>query len=449
MKYAAHLKVSSIAVAMTLSFLQAPVLGDVPAPVPISHFEAQIDNSLALGASQAGIESAASALSGAQAKAGRTLIATNIFGPQRNIEDSLISRTFVRAEQDFAVEFPLLGTRATQEQDIATASGALEVARADYGIQRQQLLAQVREAYVNYWVASQSQQMAISFVNDMQSYQPANEALRKNGFWTQADELKYQDMVAKAQTDGEKAEQAQRDSISQLSLLTNSVVAPFTPVQPDFAACHPDAVYASNQAIASDPEIVKIKAQLAQTKNLLALQRWDGYDASLKLGAGAYVDSVGAYVNAPGGLGYRAFSILNVSMAPHPGRLRADEIGKLNATERQLKLMIAQREAELKTDVQVAIGDRDQIAREITQAGQHAQMLAENLRESRVRFTYVAPSSLVEVQQNELDAYNARMWMLIDQNALLIKVADLLQVSPDACPDGTMAHTNAATLNNR
>ena len=447
MKYAAHLQAGSIVAVMAVSLLQAPVFADVPSPVPIAHFEAQIDNSLALGASQAGIQASMDALSGAKAKAGRTIVASNIFGPQRDIEDSFIERTFVRDEQDVALEFPVLGTRDAQQQAIATAAGEVQVARADYGIQRQALLAQVREAYVAYWIAGQSQQTAAAFVDEMQSYGAANAALQKNGFWTQADQLKYQDMVAKARIEGEKAAQVQRDALSQLGLLTNSVVAPFTAVQPDFASCRPDALFASNQAITADPQIAKIKAQLAETRNLLALQRWDGYDAYVKVGAGAFVDSVGAYVNAPGGFGYRVFSVLDVHMPTHPGRLRADEVGKLNATAKQLNLLLAQREAEIKTGVQVAVGDRDQIAREITQSEQHERMLAENLRESRVRFTYVSPTTLADVQGNELDAYGARTAILVAQNALLIKVADLLEIAPDACAAGTTAHTNASALN--
>jgi outer membrane protein TolC len=445
MKNAAFVKSSTLALIAAFGVMQLPAGAD-PTAVPLSHFEAQVDDSLALSASQAGIESAQAELASAQAKFGHTLVANTIFGPQQDVEDQLLSRTYVRFEQDIGVKIPILGSREEEQMSVASANGDLQVARADYSIQRQQLLAQVRQAYVNYWIASQSVQMASNFVSEMQTYGPANEALRKNGFWTSADDLAYEDMVSNAQTDGEKALQVQRDALSELSLLTNTEVAPFTPVQPDFADCHPDAMLVSNQAINSDPTIQKYKSQIAEANQVLGLQRWVGYDADVRLGGGVYVNSVGAYLNSPGGTGYRLFGILDLEMPEHPGRLRADEVAKLDASVRQLNLLVAAREADIKTGVQVAVGDGNELTREIAQAGEHERSIAEDVREMRVRFTYVAPSSLADVQAKEQDSYTARSGLLLAQNALLVKVSDLLEVAPNACAAGTMAHTNAAAF---
>jgi outer membrane protein TolC len=396
------------------------------AGVPLANFEQKVNDSYAVRAAQALIDEDTAAIGSARMKAGPSIIFNNLYGPRHEDVPNLYTDSYLRYQQFVGIHVPLLGSRETQQEDIVMATADRTVAQMDYENTRLQLIAAVRENYIKYWLARQEQDTAQSFMAELNQDAPASDALRRNGFWTASDQMNYTNLIQKAKTDYERAELTQREALAQLGLATNTVVAPFDPVEPSFASCVASAPVAINSAFANDPELAIYDAQSREAQSLVRLQRWTGLDIGLNVGAQSFVDT-------PGGVTYGAMIGLDLAAPVHMKSYRADEVARITAQMQRYDLLVKERRAQLQSAVMVALSDRDQAATELAQAQRDERVLAEDIRESRVRFANVAPQTLAEIQTKAQTAYQTRVTIAEDQGAILLKLNDLLQIAPDSC----------------
>jgi outer membrane protein TolC len=418
--------------------MAATVLARADQAIPLAQFETQVDQSLTLQAAQMAVDETKAALLSAEDRSGPALTSATQIGPRRDVVDSALLRTYTRFEEDLGVKIPLLGSHTAQQEAIAVAKTQNDMARLDYEQTKLQLVAKLRQTYISYYEATRRQAAAEQFVDQLNAQQAATSALRKNGFWTEADELRYSTMIQRAQTDEARAAVAQTDALQQLSLLTNSPVHPFTPAEPAFAACAPAPDAATFSAYSQDVELQKIAVAAAEIQALAPLERWDGFDTNLNVGALSYLDK-------PGGVGYGFYVGADFVAPIHATRLKADEEQRAQSAMQQYRLLAEARKAELHTGVMVALDDRSQAVQELAQAERDHLALAEDLRESRVRFAFVAPTSLGDVQQKAQTDYQAQVAMIADQAQIWQKTADLLQLAPNACSPTASVPTHEAS----
>jgi outer membrane protein TolC len=394
--------------------------------VPLSHFEQQVDASLALQAAQAGIEADRAALASIRDRGGLQLTAIGSVGPRRDIVNTGDARNFTMYDQTVGVRIPMLGTRASERESEIVAKLQQQVAEFEFMALHTQLMSKLRQNYITYWSAREVEKTAQAMLEELRGETAATGALQRNGFWTSADALRYNDLIARARTDQLRAQSQQRQALDQLTFLTSTVVQPFEPVKPDYAACDPVESFALASSYKSDPELAKLAVQQDAMNALLPLQRQMGMDGGLLVGARGYYEQ-------PGGTGFGGFVGFDVSMPLHDSSVRNADTQHVSAQLRQYTLLAQARRQEIQTGVAVAFADRFQAVKTLAQAQLDHQALAEDLRESQVRFVNVSPDSLAEVQHKLQLAYEAQLAIVNDEATVLQNTRQVLQFAPDAC----------------
>ncbi|MDE2571449.1 MAG: TolC family protein [bacterium] len=419
-----------IAITAVLLAAWAPA-GALPAQadettVPLATLEQQISGSLTLAAAKALIDEDEASLQVARDKAGLAAFATNELGPHHDVVTDRSTRSFLRYEQEAGIRVPMLGARALQQQEIAMALGQRTLGELAYEQTRVQVLAKARASYIEYLTARRLERLARGFFEGLNGNAPAALALHRNGFWTGADRLRYNDLVERTRVDVARAQVGQRNALLQLALVTGSPLDSFAPVEPRFAGCATTAAIAFASAVRSDIELAKLAAEASEARAVGRLQRWMGYDANLYMGLRTYVDT-------PGGLGAGFVVGLDLGVPVHVTREQLDLQRRVAAELRQYDLLAEQRRAELAAGVEIALTSLKQASVELAQARRDDVALQEDVREARVRFALIAPNTLTELQAKAEAAYRAQIQTAQDEGAVLLRINDLLQIAPAAC----------------
>ena len=394
--------------------------------VPVSQFESQVTASLALEASQAGVDADRFAFESVRARSGPELFATNTVGPERYIALQVNGPGPYYLDQGVGVRLPLLGTSAEQRAEAIAADLQRRVAMYDYQLLQNQMVAKVRQNYVAYLKARTTEQTARGLLEELQSEKAASGALQRNGFWTQADDLRYSGLLSRATSDEALAEAQQREALEELGLLTGATVAPFEPLRPEYDTCSPSADFAISSSYKSDPELQKLLAQEDAINALVPLQKVMGIDASLSL-------SVHGYYSFSGAAGAGGLMTFDVGAPIRTGQFHRDESQRLSAELHQTQLLIESRRHELQTNITVAFDGRVDAQTMLAQARVDHTTIAEDLRETQVRFANVTPNAMSDVQQKLKLAYEAQLALIDDDAAVLQATGQILQYAPNAC----------------
>jgi hypothetical protein len=407
-----------------------------PAPVPLSYFEGRVDNSLAVRAAGAGVEADQAVLQSALDRSGMEFAGVADIGPHHEVVAASTQRSYFRYGQTLGVRWPIFGTQELQQQAIVAASTQRTLGGLTYQGTRQQIVGALRANYIGYWAARQEMPLAQSFINELSAAAVATRSLRTSGFWTQADTMRYSSMLEKAKIDLSHARLDQQNDLMQLAAITGSPVAPFMPVEPGFGTCSTGADAALASALRSDVDLAKFNALAGEAHALGGLQHYTGVDANLNLG-------VLTSYEWPGGLGYGLVVGISVGLPTRVQRVQGDEARRTAAQYKQYGLLAQQRQAQLTTDVEVAVANRDQAMAERAQVQKALAALEEDLREARIRLTTIAPDTLADTQAKAEAAYHARIASIEAEAAVLLRVNDLLQIAPDACSAQTAVATPA------
>jgi outer membrane protein TolC len=398
------------------------------APVAVTSFEQRADAALTLAAAAAEVDQRSDLLQLARDKAGPALLEGNDLGPHQEVVYDGLIRRYVRFAQTLGVSLPILGKQELQQQDVASAATDKELAQLDYRGTKLQLIANVRESYIDYWAATHDEEITAQYLQELAADKQSVTSFYKTGFWTQANVLRYQAYISSARADLGQWSLAQKTALGQLGLATNASVEPFPPLEPGFATCDVSGPAALALAVGSDVPLAELLAQEQLEVSLVRLQRYLGYDGTFDVGANGSLES-------PGGLGYGLQIGTTIALPLHVGRMGRDQVRALEAKAQQYDLLAKQRRAELGVDVQQYINQRDQSLVQLAASRGVAAALDEEVKEARVRLRYIAPATLAEVQADAQDAYKARLAIVENQAAALLHINDLLQLAPDACPD--------------
>lgn len=429
--------VLSIPVAAVLLFLAAAP-GKADPTVPLSVFEAKVDTSLAMQAAGANAEQFQAALQGSLDKSGPQITALNEFGPRHELVPGVYVASYFRDEQTLGVRIPIMGARAVQLEDVAVAKAEHQAALLETQTTKLQLLADVRQYYIAYWAALQDEQTAQGYIAQLASQDAETQALQKNGFWTSADMMGYDDLRQKAAFDLSRAQLSANDALIQLSSVAGSPVAPFTPVQPDFSSCDAQPAAVLSSALASDIELAKLNVQKAEADALVRLARVPAYDVNLDAG-------VGGAINSPGGFAYNGFVGIDYAGPIHERRFAQDEVQRVLALQRQYGLLVAQRKALVTSTVDVALANRTQASWQLAQTKSDELAIAEDAREAQVRFASISPNTLADVQAKAQLDYTTLLAINDDQGAVLERTNELLMLAPDACSTITAGQSQQGT----
>ena len=394
--------------------------------VSVSQFESQVTASLALQASQAGVDADRFAFESVRARSGPELFATSTVGPERYIALQQNGPGPYYLDQGVGVRLPLLGTSAEQRAQAIAADMQRRVAVYDYALLQNQMVAKVRQNYVVYLKARNTEQTAQGLLEELQSEKAASGALQRNGFWTQADNLRYNGLLSRAMSDEALAQAQQREALEELSLLTGATVAPFEPVRPEYATCSPTADFAIASSYESDPELQRLLVQEDALNALVPLQKAMGIDASLSM-------SLHGYYKFSGGAGAGGLMTFDVGAPMRTRQFHGDESQRLSAELRQTQLLIQSRRNELQTNITVAFDGRVEAQKMLAQAKVDRTTIAEDLRETRVRFANVTPNAMSDVQQKLKLAYDAQLALVNDDAAVLQAAGQILQYAPNVC----------------
>jgi outer membrane protein TolC len=396
------------------------------ASVAVTSFEQRADAALTLAAAAAEVDQRSDLLQVARDQAGPSLLEANDLGPHQDVVYDGLIRRYVRFAQALGVSLPILGKQERQQQDVASAATDKELAQLDYRGTKLQLIANVRESYINYWAATLDEEITQAYLQELAADERSVTSYYRTGFWTQANLLRYQAYISSAQADLGQWSLAQKTALGQLGLATNALVAPFSPLEPAFATCDVSGPAALAVALVSDVPLAELLAQEQFETSLVRLQRYLGYDGTFDFAANGSLES-------PGGLGYGLQIGTTVALPLHSGRMGRDQVRALEAKAQQYDLLAKQRRAELGVDVQQYINQRDQALVQLAASRGVAAALNEEVKEARVRLRYIAPATLAEVQADGQDAYKARLAIVEDQAAALLHINELLQLAPDAC----------------
>lgn len=423
-KWSAPFAISAAMVASLLLASMLPARADQT--VPLEFFEKQVDASVSLRAAGALVDEDEAALQGARDRAGLEEYFSNGIGPHHEIVTNRSSRSFFRYAQELGVRIPIFGANELQQQAIVMASAERTLGGLAVDSTRLGLLGKVRQNYITYWSARQQEAVAQKYIDELGSDASSVQSLRRNGFWTSADELRYTDLIEKARIDLSRARLDQQNALAQLTSVTNIPMAPFVPVEPSFGSCPTSAVDALPSAVRQDAELAKLAALTDEAQALSRLQRWPGINASVGVGVLTSAD-------APGGVGYALVIGLNFEKPTHEDRIQADETRRIAAQLREYELLAQQRRADLAAAIGVAVANRSQAIAELEQDRRNVVALGEDLRESRIRLKSIAPNTLSEAQGKSEPAYRARLAVVQAEAALLMRVNELLQLAPSAC----------------
>jgi outer membrane protein TolC len=423
-----------MALALMLGLIaRVPARADEPA-LALAVLEQRVSSALALQAAQQHADSAAQAAAVESARSGLQYFLATGYGFHNSIVTNNLNNQALDYDQRIGVQLPLLGTNFDQTQSILSAQTAATLARISVDDTKRQVVAQLRDAYVQYWLYSSQSTSDVGYVGALNQELPRALALVKTGFWTGADLIDFREALSAAQTDLQVNRNSRRAQLSRLRSVLGQRLDAFSPLEPDFAAaCEPSLDRAIDLATNVDATIAKLEAQIAETKTLLKNVPGSSIQASAQT-------SFGAVFNIPPRAGYEFVVGLNASLPAHN---RVEEQSRRREYEEQLadlRLQEQQARLDVASAVELALTNYTNARVTLAQAREDERARREDLRTSLVRFqTINAPDAapFAAVNTATINVYKSVAASTTASANVYLAANQLLLLSPGACQGGS------------
>jgi outer membrane protein TolC len=404
---------------------------DDPPPLGLDALEARIDQAPGIRADARQIDVDIQAEGVSYARSGLDYVFGNAIGPRSDIVTKNLNSNAFRYSQSLGVQLPILGSAISQNNALEEARTTEALARIEYEDERRTALAKLRSAYVLYWQYDREQAVAQSYVERFEHDMHVVRALRKSGFWTEANLLDYLDTLSRFRTDVRTARSLRREQLAIISSAVGEHIALFRPLEPKFAAdCRPPESDALASALAIDPELAKIAADAVDVTFQLLHVRGSSIDARLEANIGTVADIV------PSRLGYELTAGIAVSL---PSHARSEERSLRDQLADELDeqtLRAEQRRADVESGVEAELDELDDARVELAQARVDEQATFENLREAEIRYRTIAAlgaESFNDVETRLAETFTSENATVIARSTVFLKLEALLETAPDAC----------------
>ena len=382
-------------------------------------------------ADESAIEEAIQAVRAARDQTGLGYTYSNSFGPANQIVINRVDNFVVRYAQRGGLELPLGGSKIAQQLAVLSAQEREQIALIALHETRRERLAQLRNAYVQYWSYLNEASVSQSFVDTSHDAQSKGEVLRRSGFWTANDLLDLLTSIQKVQSEAESFRSSARGQFALIESAIGAEIPVFTPVAPTFFQnCNPDRARAIESAYRVDTSLAEYAAQAVQVREQLARIHGATINGSANAQAGSVTD-INHRIS-----GYSLDVGVNASFPTHARDEERALRAQYEAQQKTLGLRESQRRIELSSSVDSILDD---IAGSRTVL---AQAIADrNAREADVRNAIVRYNTLRQttdtafndVNQKRSELYVAQRAVAEAGSALLLKASDLLMLAPAAC----------------
>jgi hypothetical protein len=420
------------------AFLAAFVAGapsiaraDDPPPLGLDSLEARIDQAPGIRADARQIDVDIQAEGVTYARSGLEYVFDNAIGPRSDIVTKNLNSNAFRYAQTIGVRLPLLGSAISQGNALEESRTTEALARIEYQDERRIALAKLRNAYVLYWQYDRQQAVAQSYVDRFEHDMHTVRALRKSGFWTEANLLDYLETLSRFRTDVRTDRTLRREQLAIISSAIGDRIGLFRPLEPKFAAgCRPPESDALASALAIDPELAKIDADAADVTFQLLHARGSSIDAQLEAGIGTVADIV------PSRLGYELTAGIAVSL---PSHARSEERSLRQQLADELDeqtLRAVQRRDDVEAGVEAELDELDDARVELGQARTDEEATFEDLREAEIRYRTIAAlgaDSFNDVETRLAETFTSENATVIARSTVFLKLEALLETAPDAC----------------
>jgi len=404
---------------------------DDPPPLGLDALEARIDQAPGIRADARQIDVDIQAEGVTYARSGLDYVFGNAIGPRSDIVTKNLNSNAFRYSQNVGVQLPLLGSAISQSNALEEARTTEALARIEYQDERRIALAKLRNAYVLYWQYDRQEAVAQSYVERFEHDMHTVRALRKSGFWTEANLLDYLETLSRFRTDVRTARSLRREQLAIISSAVGEHIAVFRPLEPKFAAaCRPPESDALASALAIDPELAKIAADAVDVTSQLLHVRGSSIDARLEAGIGTVADIV------PSRLGYELTAGIAVSL---PSHARSEERSLRDQLADELDeqtLRAEQRRADVEAGVEAELDELDDARVELGQARVDEAATFENLREAEIRYRTIAAlgaESFNDVETRLAETFTSENATVVARSTVFLKLEALLETAPDAC----------------
>jgi outer membrane protein TolC len=403
----------------------------------LSQLELLIPSSLTLEAARERIRAAEDVLEHAEASSGLRYFAQSIMGPRSDVVSIAYgNNSILRYAQRAGVSMPLLGSRDREQEDILAAQTDAELRRIDLATQRRLVLAGLREAYIQYWQYTIEESVARRFLELGRNAIAPAYALKKTGFWTQANLLAFLDQVDHVKADVLNFGNARATSLARLAAIADHQIDAFVPPEPDLpetCPAHKDHVIAS--ALTADGQIRRFDAEIERREASLSMVRWSSVDATADLGLGGYTD-------APRGLGYDLTFQLNLSVPRHRRLAELAYERSLRAEIKAYRNDEEQRRLDLIANVDTTLDELGQARLTLSHSLVDAAAKKEALRVARIRFADIPMSGAAgfnDVQLRTTESYASEQALADARAQVYLKLNELLLLAPGACASSPVA----------
>lgn len=254
----------------------------------LSALEGLLPASPALQADELQIKAATEGVQAVQDKVGPAFTYDNDVGPQAIIElPQNLDDHVLRFEQTAGLTVPL-DTHIDQVLSLLDAEKREQLARIAMNQAYRERLAELREAYLQYWTDMRQVDAAQTYLSNED--ENSAHALLRNGFWTQNDLLDFLETIASVRAQQDEDRSLADGEFALVQSAVGQIIAPFVPTDPTFYTdCSPNRQEATESAEAVDATLGELEAEGYETAQL-AKAPGSSVDAAFETRAGSVTD---------------------------------------------------------------------------------------------------------------------------------------------------------------
>lgn len=366
----------------------------LPVTDSIAAFEGRLRDSVTYRGALPGTGLASAPRTGlARLAPGAALFAGTSFASVDEVVDVGRSRSYDQAAISAGVRIPLLGSRYRQLVELEDAALAQASAEATLELQRRELLAQLRRAYLQYWSASERRALADEYLADRPALEPVLLRRTGAGLLLESDRREFMAGFENVATDRARADAELRSAAKILTMLTGS--------QP---AARLASYVATPQACASfdvdaHPEIRVLTARVTHLQQRAASPSWRPIQSELRVG---YSRTAETATGTPGSSAFISMSF-EYAFGTAATAARGDYLQRDSAAQ-----ALALRRQQLALDIERLQGSGAVLAQAVQLARQSREAAEAKLRERSLRAAKLAGDVIEQRQQARYALYRAR-----------------------------------------
>ncbi len=381
---------------LIIVLLAASVARGETAPVAdsIGVFEARLRESVTYRGAPPASGLAPAARTGlARVAPGATLFAGTSFASVDEVVDVGRSRSYDQAAISAGVRIPLLGSRYRYLNELDDAALTRASAEAELELQRRELLALVRQAYLQYWSASERGALASEYLGDRAELEPLLLRRTGAGLLFESDRREFMAGFENVVTDLARAEAESRSAAKILAMLTGSQpaarLAPYVATQNPCTSFDVDAY----------PEVRVLAARVAHFQQRAGAPIWRPIQSELRVG---YTRSEETATGAPGRSAFISMTF-DYAFGTAATVARTDQLRRDTATQ-----ALALRRQQLALEIERLRGSSAVLVQAARLARQSREAAEAKLRERSLRAAKLAGDVIEQRQQARYAFYRAR-----------------------------------------